>query len=111
MKPPPDVIDGVLVRLRRPMAEDARALFLAAADPEVARYMDWLAPTIDSLTTSRLESATAARAQRWAAGAEYQWIVEERSSTRKPPISDISSLGRTGAKYWPVKLGRSSWTG
>ncbi|MDP2366756.1 GNAT family N-acetyltransferase [Rhodoferax sp.] len=62
MKTPPERIDGVLVRLRRATPEDAAALFLATASPEVMKYMDWAAQASDSETRSHLEGA----AQRWA---------------------------------------------
>jgi len=41
MLQPPDRIEGQNVRIRRSTPADAGAVYLAAADPEVMRYMDW----------------------------------------------------------------------
>ena len=76
MKTPPELIYGVLVRLRRAIPEDAQALFLAAAHPDVMKYMEWAAHASDAETRSHLEGV----AQRWIDGTEYQWIIEVRST-------------------------------
>jgi [ribosomal protein S5]-alanine N-acetyltransferase len=76
MKTPHELIDGVLVRLRRAKPEDVRGLFAAAADPEVIRYMEWAAQVSDSETRSHLEDVNL----RWLDGTEFQWIVEERAT-------------------------------
>jgi [ribosomal protein S5]-alanine N-acetyltransferase len=76
MDTPPERIDGKLVRLRRTTPEDARTLFLAAADPEVMRYMEWAAQTSDAETRKHLEGAE----QRWIDGTEFQWIIEDRAT-------------------------------
>jgi RimJ/RimL family protein N-acetyltransferase len=76
MKTPPELIDGVRVRLRRAAPEDAKRLFIAAADAEVMKYMEWTAQTCDSETRTHLEQV----ARRWLDGTEFQWIVEERAT-------------------------------
>ncbi len=77
MKRPPESIDGKRVRLRRATVDDAPALFLAAADPEVMHYMTWAAQSSDDETRAHLEAAM----RRWDEGSEYQWIIEERASS------------------------------
>lgn len=76
MNTPPEQIDGVRVRLRRATPEDAPALFLAAANPMVMKYMEWAAQTSDTQARQHLEGA----AQRWNEGAEFQWIIEDQAS-------------------------------
>lgn len=76
MQTPPEQIDGTRVRLQRAAPEDAKHLFLAAADAEVMQYMEWKAQTSDSETRTHLEQV----AQRWAEGTEFQWIAQERAT-------------------------------
>lgn len=103
MKIPPETIEGALVRLRRATPEDAHALFLAAASPDVMKYMTWPAQASDSETRSHLEGAE----QRWIDRTEYQWIIEERSTNSLTgtisfrPAAHAADLGYFLAKsYW-----------
>ena len=113
MKTPPELIDGILVRLRRATPDDAPALFLAAASPEVMKYMGWPAQASDSETRSHLQGA----AQRWVDGTEYQWIVEERSSGNLAgtisfrPKAHAADFGYFFAKsHWGKGLAHESTT-
>jgi RimJ/RimL family protein N-acetyltransferase/ketosteroid isomerase-like protein len=103
MKTPPERIDGVLVRLRRATLEDAPALFLAAASPEVMKYMTWPAQTSDSESRNHLEGAV----QRWTDGTEYQWIIEERSTGEL--AGTISYRPKAHAAEFGYFLARSHW--
>lgn len=76
MQPPPDTIDGDLVKLRRARPADAQALYLAARDPEVMRFMDWPMPSDPRDTELHLEKLFEA----WERGSEYQWTILERNS-------------------------------
>ncbi len=106
MQPPPDILDGVLLRLRRQTIEDAPTLFLAAANPEVARYMDWPAPTAP-LSEAESRERLAAAAQKWADGTEYQWVIEERSSHQV--AGRISCRVEQHAADFGYFLARSHW--
>jgi RimJ/RimL family protein N-acetyltransferase/ketosteroid isomerase-like protein len=103
MKSPPERIDGVLVRLRRATPEDAPALFLAAASPEVMKYMTWPAQASDSETRNHLEGAV----QRWVDGTEYQWIIEERSTGEL--AGTISYRPKAHSADFGYFLARSHW--
>jgi ribosomal-protein-alanine N-acetyltransferase len=59
------------LRLRRPRAGDAEALFEIGSDPEVARYADWPLPTSLDSVVERL----AGRRARWDSGAEFYWVI------------------------------------
>jgi ribosomal-protein-alanine N-acetyltransferase len=73
MTRPPEIIEGNLIRLRRASPADATALFKAAANSDVMRYMDWIAPKTDKETRAHLEGVV----ESWNAGVEFQWIIEE----------------------------------
>ena len=103
MKTPPELIDGVLVRLRRAKPEDARALFAAAADPEVMRYMEWAAQASYSETRSHLEGANL----RWIEGTEFQWIVEDRATDDL--AGTISFRPKGHSADFGYFLARSQW--
>ena len=67
----PDVIDLRRLRLRRPMASDAEALFECSSDLEVARYMDWPVNTSIDQVIERLRE----REQGWTSGEEFYWVI------------------------------------
>lgn len=69
--PPPEVIDLQRLRLRRPRASDATAIFEYASDPEVARYADWPRSSDASSVAELLRGRESA----WAAGTEFYWIM------------------------------------
>ena len=71
---PPSLIVGARVQLRRSSPDDAAAVFEAAADPEVMRYLDWPAHRDVDDARVYLEGCAA----RWAAGTEHHWVIEPR---------------------------------
>jgi len=75
LKQVPEAIVGPRLRLRRSTPADAQAVFEAAADAEVMRYMDWPAHRSVADAQTYLDGV----ADRWAAGAEYHWIIEPRA--------------------------------
>src|SRR5262245_20646771 len=68
---PPEVIALRRLRLRRPMASDAPAVFEYASDPEVARYADWPMSTSIASVKERLSL----RADEWSSGDEFHWVM------------------------------------
>jgi len=103
MNTPPEQINGTLVRLRRATPDDAPPLFLAAADPEVMRYMDWEMPTSDTETRKHLEEAE----QRWIDKTEFQWIIEDRASGVL--VGTISIRPKGHAADFGFFLARAHW--
>jgi ribosomal-protein-alanine N-acetyltransferase len=75
LKQVPEAIVGPRLRLRRSIPADAQAVFEAAADAEVMRYMDWPAHRSVADAQAYLDGV----ADRWASGAEYHWIIEPRA--------------------------------
>jgi [ribosomal protein S5]-alanine N-acetyltransferase len=69
---PPDRLAGGGVVLRRSVPADAPALFAAAHDPLVMRYMDWPAQIAQGEAWAFLDAA----GQRWRDGSEFHWMVE-----------------------------------
>ncbi len=67
---PPELMQLARLRLRRPLLEDAPALFECGSDPEVARYMDWPRSTAIEPGIERLRRSD----ERWAAG-NYYWVI------------------------------------
>jgi len=67
----PDVIDLRRLRLRRPKASDAEALFECSSDLEVARFMDWSVSTSIAQVIARLKE----RESRWTSGEEFYWVI------------------------------------
>ncbi|HNV60555.1 MAG TPA: GNAT family N-acetyltransferase [Rhodoferax sp.] len=103
MNTPPELIDGVRIRLRRATPDDAPAMFLAAASPDVMKYMEWAMQSSDSETLSHLEGA----AQRWVDGTEYQWIIEELSSGNF--VGTMSCRPKAHAADFGYFLAKSYW--
>ena len=67
----PETVLTQRLRLRRPRAQDAAAVFEYASDPEVARYADY--PR--TRTIAEIEDRIAARAPAWDAAEEFFWLV------------------------------------
>lgn len=103
MQPPPDTIDGDLIKLRRARPTDAQALYLAARDPEVMRFMDWPMPTDPRDTEAHLETLSGA----WETGSEYQWIILERHSGKC--AGSISCRPKGHAVDFGYFLARDCW--
>ena len=108
MQPPPETLTGRLVLLRRATPADAKCLYLAAANAEVMRFMDWPMPTDPGDTESHLREASAD----WDDGSEYQWVILERYSTEcvgtiscRPKGHEADFGYFLGRKYWGRGLG------
>lgn len=69
------------LRLRRPLLEDAPALFECGSDPEVARYMDWPRSTEPGPGIERLRRSD----ERWAAG-NYYWVITVPAGDRDAAV-------------------------
>lgn len=75
---PPESIETPRLRLRRPRADDAEAVFAYASDPVVTRLMDW--PTHVEVETSRRFLAYCQTG--WETGMEFTWVLTLPSSDR-----------------------------
>ncbi len=102
---PPEVIETDRLRLRRPVMEDAAAIFSTyAQDPEVARFVSWsVHPSVD-VTRKFVEEDCLAG---WKTGQVFPWLITlaaggdvAGSSTsgrwRRAPRSATSSPDATG---------------
>lgn len=69
---PPERLAGARVVLRRSAPADAPALFAAAHDPQVMRYMDWPAQVAQGEAWAFLDAA----GPRWREGSEFHWMIE-----------------------------------
>lgn len=100
---PPVLIEGVRLRLRRSTPLDAPALFRAAADAEVTKYLDWPAPASEADTRTYLEGC----AQRWHAGTEHHWIVELKPTNEA--AGSIACRAQGHAVDFGFMLAREAW--
>lgn len=103
MLKPPTTLVGAQVRLRRSTPADAQAVFDAAADPAVMRYLEW--PAHRSVEDARvyLEGC----AQRWASGAEHHWVIEGRAGG--PLLGCIAARPKGHAVDIGYFLARPAW--
>jgi ribosomal-protein-alanine N-acetyltransferase len=67
----PETVRTERLRLRRPRAQDASAVFEYASDPEVVRYADW--PR--AKTVAEIEDRITSRAPAWDSAEEFFWLV------------------------------------
>lgn len=104
MQPPPDTIDGDLVKLRRARPADAQALYLAARDPEVMRFMDWPMPSDPRDTELHLgKEAPNISGPSWSATVASV-LGASRADLRVTQSTSVTSLPAiTGARAWLVK--------
>ena len=101
--PPPVVIEGVRLRLRRSTPDDAPLTFRVAAHAEVMRYMDWPAHRSEADARTYLEGCE----KRWQAGTEYHWgIVDKRGEAL---IGSIACRVHGHAADFGCLLGHESW--
>jgi [ribosomal protein S5]-alanine N-acetyltransferase len=100
---PPDSLIGSTVRLRRSTPADAEAVFRAASDPEVMRFMDW--PAHKSVADA--ESYMNGCADRWASGDEYHWVIEDKAGG--PLLGCIACRVRGHAADFGYFFARSAW--
>jgi len=99
----PEAIVGAQLRLRRSTPADAQAVFDAAGDAEVMRYMDW--PAHRSVADARVYLDGCAG--RWASGAEYHWIIEGRAGG--PLLGCMACRVKGHAADFGYFLARSAW--
>lgn len=100
---PPVRMQSAQVVLRKVEPADDTALFAAASDPEVVRFMDW--PKVLHLAdvSARLQQADA----RWSSGEEYQWAIVDPQSG--DVVGTISCRRRGHAVDFGYFLRRSAW--
>jgi RimJ/RimL family protein N-acetyltransferase len=103
LKQVPESIVGAQLRLRRSTPADAQAVFDAAADAEVMRYMDWPAHRAVADAQAYLEGC----AGRWAAGVEYHWIIEPRAGG--PLLGCMACRVKGHAADFGYFLARPAW--
>jgi RimJ/RimL family protein N-acetyltransferase len=100
---PPERLPGPRVALRRSTTRDAAALFNAAHDPEVMRYLDWPAQMAQGEAWAFLDAS----AQRWREGSEYHWMIDTTAAAQ--PVGCIACRPRGHAVDFGVFLARSAW--
>lgn len=100
---PPDSIVGATVRLRRSRPADSQAVFLAASDPEVMRFMEWPAHKSIADTEAYMNGC----ADRWTSGVEYHWVVEGQEGG--PLLGCIACRVRAHAADFGYFFARSAW--
>jgi RimJ/RimL family protein N-acetyltransferase len=99
----PETFTTPRLRLRRPIASDAEAVFKYASDPEVVRYMDW--PALSDMQEAIFATERAAR--RWEAGEEYSWRL-----TIKPgdaAIGGVACMIENDVAQLGFVLSRQHW--
>ena len=70
---PPEVIETDRLRLRRPVMEDAAAIFSTyAQDPEVARFVSWSVHSSVDVTRKFVEEDCVAG---WKTGQVFPWLI------------------------------------
>ncbi len=97
------LIEGVRLRLRRAVPEDAEALFALVDDEELMRYMDWPRATSVAETRTHLEGA----ARRWDSGTEHQYLVLAKPTGQV--IGSISFRPHGHAVDFGYLMGRAHW--
>jgi ribosomal-protein-alanine N-acetyltransferase len=97
------LIEGVRLRLRRAVPEDAEALFALADDEELMRYMDWPRAASVAQTRTHLEGA----ARRWDNGTEHQYLVLAKPAGQA--IGSISFRPHGHAVDFGYLIGRAHW--
>ncbi len=101
--PPPVLIEGVRLRLRRSTPDDAPSSFHAAAHAEVMRYMDWPAHRSEADARAYLQGCQV----RWEAGTEFHWVIVDKRSGA--PIGSISCRISGHAADFGYLLARDAW--
>ncbi|MBK1615059.1 hypothetical protein CKO44_16440 [Rubrivivax gelatinosus] len=101
--PPAELDAGATVRLRRVSEADAAALFAAANDAEVMRFLDWPRPAGPEDVARHLRDAV----RRWDAGREFQWAIVERAGGRV--VGTISCRPRGHEADFGYFVGHPHW--
>ena len=99
----PAVIEGVRLRLRRSVPGDAAAVFSAAANPEVMKYMDWPAHRTQADVQEFLEGC----ATRWTNGTEFHWMIEEKQTNAS--VGCLACRPKGHAADFGYFLARTHW--
>lgn len=100
---PPALIEGVRLRLRRTMPDDAATLFALLDDADVMRYLDWPHPGSAAEVRVHLQAAD----ERWARGQEHQYLVVRKADGVAVGTTSFRPRGHT-ADFGFV-FGRAHW--
>lgn len=100
---PPALIEGVRLRLRRTMPDDAATLFALVDDAEVMRYLDWPHPGGVAETRVHLQTVD----QRWAQGQEHQYLVVRKADGQA--LGTVSFRPRGHTADFGYVFGRLHW--
>jgi RimJ/RimL family protein N-acetyltransferase len=100
---PPELIHAPGLRLRRSTPRDAPAMFRAAHDPDVMRYMDWPAQLALGEAWAFLDAAD----QRWRDDQEYHWMIEPDGATE--PVGCMSCRPKGCTVEVSLFLMREAW--
>jgi ribosomal-protein-alanine N-acetyltransferase len=100
---PPDTLETVRLRLRRPRPADAPAVFRFGSDPQVTRYMTW--PTHRSLEDAR--AFLAGCDPDWEAGREHTWMITVRPSDEA--VGTLACSLREGELAVGFVLAQEQW--
>lgn len=100
---PPERLARPGMGLRRSGTADAPALFAAAHDAEVMRYMDWPVQLAQGEAWAFLDAA----GQRWRAGGEYHWMIEVEGAAM--PIGCIACRPKAATAELSFFLQRRAW--
>ncbi|MFO1219280.1 MAG: GNAT family protein [Burkholderiaceae bacterium] len=100
---PPERLEGEGVRLRRSAPQDAPAMFRAAHDPEVMRYMDWPLQMAQGEAWAFLDAAP----QRWRDALEFHWMIEPAAGAE--PVGCLSCRPKGHAVDLGIFLARDAW--
>ena len=88
----PEEINTARLRLRRPSAADARALFTAyTQDPLVCRYMIWAPHKSEAVTLEFVTSCVEA----WEVGTRLAYVITERKANVAIGMIEARVLGTT----------------
>jgi aminoglycoside 6'-N-acetyltransferase len=100
---PPQLIEGVRLRLRRTMPDDAATLFALVDDTEVMRYLDWPHPGGVAETRVHLQAVD----ERWARGLEHQYLVVRKADGLA--LGTVSFRPRGHTADFGYVFGRAHW--
>lgn len=100
---PPDLIDAPGLRLRRSTPRDAPAMFRAAHDPEVMRYMDWPVQLALGEAWAFLDAVD----QRWRDDLEYHWMIVPAGS--EAAVGCIACRPKAHTVEVSLFLARDAW--
>lgn len=100
---PPVLIEGLRLRLRRTMPDDAETLFALVDDAEVMRYLDWPRPGGVAETRVHLQAVD----ERWQRGQEHQYLVLRKADGQA--LGSIAFRPHGHAADFGYVLGRAYW--